>query len=72
MNIHTKRRQRRRLRAITTGKKRSVRRHRRKGGRTGSIRAKATPAKVSEYHRLWPNSPITGWGSDCTIGGPHA
>jgi hypothetical protein len=57
MNKHTKRRKRRRANAIVRVGKKAVRRHARKGGRTGHIQTRRTPAKRVQHTSSRPNPP---------------
>ena len=57
MNVHTKRRKRRRSNAVVRDGKTAVRKHQRKTGRTGMIQCKRTPSKRGHYHKMRPNPP---------------
>jgi hypothetical protein len=60
MNKHTARRKRHRAKAKLKFGSKAIRAHRRKGGRTGQVQSKRTPAKRFRYHfwRANPPGPI--------------
>lgn len=64
MNKHTARRKRRRAKLLMTKGKKAVRRHKRIGGRTGSIFEKRTKAKRAGYKTSHPNPPYRSIGAD--------
>lgn len=47
---------------MSKGKK-SVRKHKRKTGRTGSIQKKKNPTKLVVAFVILPNAPFCGWGT---------
>lgn len=57
MNKHTARRKRRREKQKINGGIGAVRKHARKGGRTGQVWSKRTSGKASHYTSRRPNPP---------------
>jgi hypothetical protein len=55
MTPATKRRKRRRLKAILKMGKKAVRKHKRLSGRTGAIMSKRTPKRIAGYVSHVPN-----------------
>lgn len=62
MNNSTKRRKRRRAKLLLLHPD-AVRKHTEKGGRTGMVQAKRTPASRVEASMHRDNPPFSGWGT---------